>query len=124
MIHWTGCCWCNCSCRWNLPKVFCQQGCVSCGLCVCVAEGLGLWPLCRFSGLPASELPKTESLKITVDRVLPFWESDIVPAIRSGKKVSPALAVDSFVDLLLVACTRASCVCVFAYVRLHMRHRV
>jgi bisphosphoglycerate-dependent phosphoglycerate mutase len=40
-------------------------------------------------GLAASELPKTESLKLTVDRVLPFWESDIVPAIKSGKKVRP-----------------------------------
>ena len=102
--------------------MFCQQG------CVCVAQGLGLWPLCRFTGLPASELPKTESLKITVDRVLPFWESDIVPAIRSGKKVSLALRrrapQDSFVDLLLVACTRASCVFVHVYVRLHMRLRV
>lgn len=30
---------------------------------------------------------KTESLKITLDRVLPFWDSVIAPSVRSGKKV-------------------------------------
>lgn len=29
----------------------------------------------------------TESLKTTLERVLPYWESDIVPTIKSGKKV-------------------------------------
>ena len=32
-------------------------------------------------------LPATESLKTTIDRVLPFWHDTIVPAIRSGKRV-------------------------------------
>ena len=41
----------------------------------------------RYAGLPAGVLPKSESLKLTVDRVLPFWESDIAPAIRGGKRV-------------------------------------
>ena len=32
-------------------------------------------------------LPLTECLKDTVDRFLPFWNKDIVPAIRDGKKI-------------------------------------
>ena len=31
--------------------------------------------------------PNTESLKTTLDRVLPFWESDIAPEIKTGKNV-------------------------------------
>ena len=30
---------------------------------------------------------RTESLSTTLERVLPLWESEIVPTIRSGKKV-------------------------------------
>ena len=32
-------------------------------------------------------MPKTECLKDTVARFLPFWESDIAPAIRRGERV-------------------------------------
>jgi len=32
-------------------------------------------------------LPLTESLKDTVARVLPFWESTIAPKVRSGQRV-------------------------------------
>jgi len=41
----------------------------------------------RYAGLTAGELPATESLKDTVARFLPYWESTIAPAIRSGKRV-------------------------------------
>lgn len=41
----------------------------------------------RYAGLTEDELPLTECLKDTVARVIPFWESDIAPAIKSGKKV-------------------------------------
>jgi len=41
----------------------------------------------RYAGLSAEELPATESLKITLERVLPFWHSTIVPTIKSGKRV-------------------------------------
>jgi len=41
----------------------------------------------RYSGLTADQLPATESLKITLERVLPYWHSDIAPAIRSGKRL-------------------------------------
>lgn len=30
---------------------------------------------------------RTESLSTTLERVLPYWETDIVPAVKSGKKV-------------------------------------
>jgi 2,3-bisphosphoglycerate-dependent phosphoglycerate mutase len=41
----------------------------------------------RYKGLKDSEIPLTESLKDTVARVIPFWESDIAPALRAGKTV-------------------------------------
>jgi 2,3-bisphosphoglycerate-dependent phosphoglycerate mutase len=41
----------------------------------------------RYAGLPASELPLTESLKDTVARFLPYWHDTIAPTIRSGKRV-------------------------------------
>ena len=33
------------------------------------------------------ELPRTESLKLTVDRVIPYWENELAPAIKSGKRL-------------------------------------
>ena len=41
----------------------------------------------RYAGLTPKELPATESLKDTYDRVLPFWHGTIVPEIRSGKRL-------------------------------------
>lgn len=41
----------------------------------------------RYAGLSADQLPATESLKITLDRVLPFWHSTLAPAIKSGSRV-------------------------------------
>jgi 2,3-bisphosphoglycerate-dependent phosphoglycerate mutase len=41
----------------------------------------------RYAKLPKNEIPKTECLKDTVARFLPFWESDIAPAIRRGDRV-------------------------------------
>ncbi|WP_217948174.1 2,3-diphosphoglycerate-dependent phosphoglycerate mutase [Faecalibaculum rodentium] len=40
-----------------------------------------------YKGVPADELPLEESLKDTVRRVVPFFESDIVPEIKAGKNV-------------------------------------
>ncbi len=40
----------------------------------------------RYAGLQADEMPRTESLKITLDRVLPYWHSTLAPAIRSGQR--------------------------------------
>lgn len=41
----------------------------------------------RYAGLAAAELPDSESLKNTVDRLLPYWHSKLAPAIRAGKRV-------------------------------------
>ena len=35
----------------------------------------------------ARAMPATESLKDTVERFLPYWESDIAPALRRGERV-------------------------------------
>ena len=41
----------------------------------------------RYAGLSDKELPLTECLKDTVARVVPYWVDNIVPAIKSGKKI-------------------------------------
>ena len=41
----------------------------------------------RYASLTPEQLPATESLKITLERVLPYWHSTWVPAIKSGKRV-------------------------------------
>ena len=41
----------------------------------------------RYSGLSRSEIPLTECLKDTVARVLPYWNNEIVPAMRSGRQI-------------------------------------
>jgi 2,3-bisphosphoglycerate-dependent phosphoglycerate mutase len=41
----------------------------------------------RYAGLTKEQLPATESLKITLERVLPFWHSTIAPTIKSGKRL-------------------------------------
>jgi 2,3-bisphosphoglycerate-dependent phosphoglycerate mutase len=41
----------------------------------------------RYANLSPSELPKAECLKDTVDRFLPYWESDIAPALKKGQRV-------------------------------------
>lgn len=33
------------------------------------------------------EIPRTESLKIVIDRMLPYWQSDIIPSLASGQTV-------------------------------------
>ena len=41
----------------------------------------------RYARLRAEEVPLTECLKDTVERVLPFWNEAMAPAIRAGKRV-------------------------------------
>ncbi|MBV6452183.1 MAG: 2,3-bisphosphoglycerate-dependent phosphoglycerate mutase [Anaerolineales bacterium] len=41
----------------------------------------------RYASLTPDQLPATESLKLTLDRVLPYWDSTLSPAIRSGKRL-------------------------------------
>ena len=40
-----------------------------------------------YRGLDEKELPLRESLKDTVKRVIPYWQKEIVPALKQGKKV-------------------------------------
>jgi 2,3-bisphosphoglycerate-dependent phosphoglycerate mutase len=41
----------------------------------------------RYAGVPASDLPLTESLKDTVARFLPYWHDAIAPRIAAGQRV-------------------------------------
>lgn len=41
----------------------------------------------RYAKLNPNELPLTECLKDTVERVLPYWTETIAPAVRSGQRV-------------------------------------
>ncbi len=41
----------------------------------------------RYAGLKPGECPRTECLKDTVARVLPFWSESMAPAIRAGKRL-------------------------------------
>jgi 2,3-bisphosphoglycerate-dependent phosphoglycerate mutase len=38
----------------------------------------------RYAGI---DIPKAESLKDTIERVLPYWEARIAPALREGQRV-------------------------------------
>ncbi|HET9694107.1 MAG TPA: 2,3-diphosphoglycerate-dependent phosphoglycerate mutase [Steroidobacteraceae bacterium] len=41
----------------------------------------------RYAGVPAAELPASESLKDTLARVLPFWNARIAPDLQAGRNV-------------------------------------
>jgi 2,3-bisphosphoglycerate-dependent phosphoglycerate mutase len=44
----------------------------------------------RYKGVDAAELPAAESLKDTLQRVLPYWHSRIAPELRAGRNVMVA----------------------------------
>jgi 2,3-bisphosphoglycerate-dependent phosphoglycerate mutase len=41
----------------------------------------------RYAELAPDQVPLTESLKITVDRVLPYWHERIAPTLAAGRQV-------------------------------------
>ena len=41
----------------------------------------------RYARLAAGQVPLTECLKDTVERVLPFWNESMAPAIRAGRRL-------------------------------------
>jgi 2,3-bisphosphoglycerate-dependent phosphoglycerate mutase len=41
----------------------------------------------RYASLTPEQLPATESLKLTLERVLPYWHATLAPEITSGKSV-------------------------------------
>jgi 2,3-bisphosphoglycerate-dependent phosphoglycerate mutase len=41
----------------------------------------------RYTSVPPEQIPRTECLKDTVARVVPYWESSIRPAVAAGRRV-------------------------------------
>jgi len=41
----------------------------------------------RYASLTPEQVPATESLKLTLERVMPYWHSTLAPAIKSGQRV-------------------------------------
>jgi len=41
----------------------------------------------KYKGLDPKDIPDTESLKDTIARVLPLWNAEIAPALKSGKRI-------------------------------------
>lgn len=41
----------------------------------------------RYAGLSPDQIPLSECLKDTVDRVMPFWNDVMAPAIRGGRRI-------------------------------------
>lgn len=41
----------------------------------------------RYANLKPAELPATESLKTTLDRVLPYWNNRLAPELKAGRNV-------------------------------------
>lgn len=41
----------------------------------------------RYADLDAGDIPRTECLKDTVERVMPLWTESIAPAIRAGQRI-------------------------------------
>jgi 2,3-bisphosphoglycerate-dependent phosphoglycerate mutase len=41
----------------------------------------------KYAALQAQQLPLTESLKDTVERLIPSWQQAIAPSVRAGKRV-------------------------------------
>jgi len=41
----------------------------------------------RYAGVDPALLPGTESLKTTLERVLPYWEAEIAPRVKAGEDV-------------------------------------
>jgi 2,3-bisphosphoglycerate-dependent phosphoglycerate mutase len=41
----------------------------------------------RYASLTEAELPRTECLKDTVNRMLPYWHTTIAPMVKSGQRV-------------------------------------
>ncbi|XP_056633715.1 phosphoglycerate mutase 2-like isoform X1 [Diorhabda sublineata] len=39
------------------------------------------------NGPPKDQFPMFESLKLTIERTMPFWNEKIVPALKSGKRI-------------------------------------
>jgi 2,3-bisphosphoglycerate-dependent phosphoglycerate mutase len=54
----------------------------------------------RYHGIDESQLPATEALKDCIQRVLPAWNNEIAPRVRSGEKIIIAAHGNSIRALL------------------------
>jgi 2,3-bisphosphoglycerate-dependent phosphoglycerate mutase len=54
----------------------------------------------KYAHIPDDEIPLSECLKDTVDRCLPYWKSDIMPALQRGKTVLVAAHGNSIRGML------------------------
>ena len=54
-----------------------------------------------YKNVPEKDLPLTESLEITVERVVPYWDAIIKPALESGKTVLVAAHGNSLRALIM-----------------------
>lgn len=41
----------------------------------------------RYKNVPAAYLPLTESLKETIERIMPYWECEIYPALKTSNEI-------------------------------------
>ncbi len=41
----------------------------------------------RYKNVPQNELPRTEALKDTVERILPYWKEDIFPSLKNCNQI-------------------------------------
>merc|ERR1712151_1090018 len=41
----------------------------------------------KYKDLKPEEIPKNESLKTVIERVMPYWEGEIMPQLKAGKTV-------------------------------------
>ncbi|MBN3280311.1 PGAM2 mutase, partial [Polyodon spathula] len=55
-----------------------------------------------YAGLKPGELPTCESLKDTIARALPFWNEEVAPQIKAGKRVLIAAHGNSLIQYSLV----------------------
>jgi 2,3-bisphosphoglycerate-dependent phosphoglycerate mutase len=54
----------------------------------------------RYAGVPDADLPRSESLKDVLARVMPFWEEFVLPDLKAGKRVIIAAHGNSLRALL------------------------
>jgi 2,3-bisphosphoglycerate-dependent phosphoglycerate mutase len=54
----------------------------------------------RYKGVPDKDLPRSESLKDVLGRVMPYWEEAILPDLKAGKRVIIAAHGNSLRALL------------------------
>jgi 2,3-bisphosphoglycerate-dependent phosphoglycerate mutase len=54
----------------------------------------------RYANVPEADLPRSESLKDVLGRVMPFWEEFVLPDLKAGKRVIVAAHGNSLRALL------------------------